>query len=176
MGYYEEFHKNLCPIVYFEDSFFIESTLRRIISLHQRKDIHRELLSSKLIVDILTELILLDTPKEYYEIHTPGYIKELKYKLNKEFKNRITLDELAREFNISKFHLAKEFKKHTGTTINEYLIDRRLNHSKELLKYSDHSISEIAFSCGMNQVSHYINLFKEREGKTPLSFRKEWRI
>ena len=176
LGYYEELYKNTFTIVTFEESFFIESTLRRILSLHQRKDIHRELITSNLIVTILTELILLNTPKDYFDNFTPYYVKEIKNKLNKEFSKNITLDDLASEFNISKFHLAKVFKKHTGTTINEYLIDQRLSHSKELLKYSDLPISEISYACGINNVSHFINLFKEREGITPLVFRKEWRV
>lgn len=175
-GYYEEMHKNAFNIVTFEESFFIESTLRRILSLHQRKDIHRELITSNLIVTILTELILLNTPKDYFDNFTPYYVKETKNKLNKEFTKNITLDALASEFNISKFHLAKVFKKHTGTTINEYLIDQRISHSKELLKYSDLPVSEIAYSCGINNISHFINLFKVREGITPLVFRKEWRV
>ena len=176
LGYYEETIKNLFHISTFEESFFIESTLRRILSLHQRKDINRELITSNLIVTILTELILLNTPKDYFDTFTPHYVKEIKSKLNKEFTENITLDALAIEFNISKFHLAKLFKKHTGTTINEYLIDQRVSHSKELLKYSDLPVSEIAYACGINNVSHFINLFKVREGITPFVFRKEWRV
>jgi len=175
-GYYEETIKNGFNIATFEESFFIESKLRRILSLHERKDIHRELITSNLIVTILTELILRNTPKDYFNNFKPYYVKEIKIKLNKEFMKRISLDDLASEFNISKFHLAKEFKKYTGTTINEYLIDQRISHSKELLKYSDVSVSEITYACGINNVSHFINLFKEREGITPLGFRKEWRV
>jgi len=61
-------------------------------------------------------------------------------------------------------------------TFTEYLITMRLNYAKELLKYTDESINEITFFCGMNNVSHFINLFKEREGMTPLQYRKQWRV
>ncbi|MDF2942456.1 MAG: AraC family transcriptional regulator [Herbinix sp.] len=176
MGYYEELMKNGFSILEPEDTFPLESSLRRILSLHEKKDVNRELITSSLIVNILTEMILMNTPKELYSHYTPNYIKEIKEMLNNRYKDRITLDDLERELNISKYHLAKEFKKHTGTTVNEYLIDQRLSHAKELLKYSDLSVSEITFSCGMNNVSHFINLFKDREGRTPLNFRKEWKF
>jgi AraC-like DNA-binding protein len=174
MGYYEELMKNGFSIGKPEDTFPLESSLRRILSLHEKKDPNRELITSSLIVTILTDLILMNTPKEQYSHYTPGYIKEIKEILNKRYIDKLCLDDLEEELNISKYHLAKEFKKYTGTTINEYLIDQRLSHAKELLKYSGLSISEITFSCGMNNVSHFINLFKDREGMTPLNFRKEW--
>ncbi len=173
--YYEEYIKNSNPITTPEDSFFIESSLRHILSLHQKKDVYRELITSRLIIDILTELILYHALSEYSPKNIPNYIILIKQKLNSEFRERIALDDLAKEFNISKFHLSKEFKKYTGTTINEYLIDRRISQAKELLKYSNLSISEITYACGLNNISHFINLFKAREGKTPLGFRKEWR-
>lgn len=176
MNYYEELTKEQFQILQVEESFFIHSNLRRMISLHQRKDINRELITSNLITSILTELILLSTPTEYLNHYIPSYIKELKYKLNQDYKEPISLDSLSKQFNISKYHLGREFKKHTGITINEYIIDRRMNHGKELLKYSDRSISEISDACGIPNVSHFIYLFKEREGTTPLKFRKEWRV
>ena len=174
-GYYEELTKSGFSIMTLQDSFLIESTLRRIISLHQKKDIHRELICSNLIINILTELILLNTEQHYLNHYAPDYLHGIKERLNKDYTDRIVLDDLAKEFNVSKFHLSKEFKKYTGTTINEYLINQRINHAKELLKYTQMSISEICYSCGINNISHFINLFKEREGMTPLNFRKEWK-
>jgi AraC-like DNA-binding protein len=175
LHYYEELTNNGFPLLTLEDSFLIESALRRIISLHQRKDVHRELITSNLITQILTELILLAVPTEYLNHNVPTYVNKIKQKLNTEYKDKINLDGLALEFNIDKFHMSKVFKKYTGTTINEYLIDQRISHAKELLKYSEMPVSEITYECGMNNVSHFINLFKEREGKTPYLFRKEWK-
>jgi AraC-like DNA-binding protein len=50
----------------------------------------------------------------------------------------------------------------------------RLNYAKELLRYSTETVNNITFLCGFNQVSHFISLFKDREGITPLQYRKEW--
>lgn len=104
----------------------------------------------------------------------PHYLKTVVKEMDTHFQEPITLDSLAAKTGISKYHLAREFKRYIGTPPNEYLIITRLNHSKVLLKYEDISVEEIAFTCGFHQVSHFIRLFKKHEGCTPLKFRKAW--
>lgn len=62
-----------------------------------------------------------------------------------------------------------------GIPVNEYLINTRISYAKELLKYTDMSVEEITYETGMNNVTHFINLFKKREAITPLKYRKAWR-
>ena len=67
------------------------------------------------------------------------------------------------------------FSKYTGFTVKEYIIFARISHAKKLLKYTDKSVREIAEECGVNNVSHFINLFKDREGTTPYRYRNDWK-
>ena len=83
--------------------------------------------------------------------------------------------ELADMLHMDKFCLIKEFSRYVGISPHEYQIELRLSYAKELLKYSDLSVNEIAYACGVNQTSHFIGLFKDREHITPAKFRKEWR-
>ena len=62
-----------------------------------------------------------------------------------------------------------------GITVQDYLINTRITYAKELLKYTNMPVGEIAFACGMHNVSHFINLFKARESMTPLSYRRHWK-
>ncbi|WFR56153.1 helix-turn-helix domain-containing protein [Anaerocolumna sp. AGMB13025] len=173
--YYEEMTENGFSILTPDNSFLIESSIKRILSLHQKKEVHRERITNSLLVTLLTELVLLSMSGDSFSHTMPQFIRGIKNKLDQEYLSHITLNNLAAEFSISKFHMAKEFKKYTKTTIHEYLIDRRISHAKEWLKYSDLSVSEIAYGCGMNNISHFINLFKAREGVTPMVFRNEWK-
>ncbi|TXK68224.1 helix-turn-helix transcriptional regulator [Paenibacillus sp. N3.4] len=86
----------------------------------------------------------------------------------------MSLDQLADEHAVSKFHLAKRFKQYTGYSPHEFLIQIRMTHAKEWLKYSDLPISEITARVGIDNTSHFINLFKDRFTQTPLAFRKKW--
>uniref|UniRef100_UPI003568068E helix-turn-helix transcriptional regulator n=1 Tax=Cohnella sp. TaxID=1883426 RepID=UPI003568068E len=73
------------------------------------------------------------------------------------------------------YHLSKEFKCYTGFSPNEYLIHTRITRAKELLRFTDMPVAEIALSVGVDNVSHFINLFRDRETMTPLAYRKTWR-
>ena len=95
-------------------------------------------------------------------------------KIDKQFQENLSLDDFSDEIGISKFHLSREFKRYIGIPLNEYVITTRLNHSKELLRYSALSVEEIEYACGFHNVSHFINLFKKHEQTTPLQYRKEW--
>ena len=148
--------------------------MRRILSQTLKKDIHSEIISSNLIVNLLTELIIKNNDKGLSLSFIPDYIKTTLKELEKHFLEPFSLETLAASIGVSKYHLSREFKKYIGTTLNEYVITLRLNYAKELLRYSQSSVGDIAFSCGFNQVSHFINLFKVREGMTPLHYRKEW--
>lgn len=97
----------------------------------------------------------------------PEPIKQVIIDIKHNFKSDLSLQSLASRHNISKFHLSKEFKKYTGCTAMEYIIANRLAYAKELLKYSDLSVSEITERIGMHNISHFIHLFKAREGMTP---------
>lgn len=175
LGYYEEFSKENFEILDVREKFLMESTLRRIISVGQKKLPYGEVLTSNLIVTILTEILIQKCSHNAVSILIPDYIKNTMKYIDKNFTEMLSLEKLAERVNVSKFYLAKEFKFHTAATVNEYIILSRLSYAKELLKYSDLSVNEITFKIGINNVSHFINLFKARENMTPLAFRKEWK-
>ena len=173
-GYYEQFSKNSSPICNFENNTQVPSIIKQLILTHQEKNIRTEPLSSKLLVDLLTEFLFTINAPDSSETLLPEYIKKIMKDLDKNLMERITLDMLAEKYSLNKFHLEKEFKKFIGISPNEYVISNRISLAKELLKYTDIPVSEIAFKIGVDNVSHFINLFKNREGVTPLAFRKKW--
>jgi AraC-like DNA-binding protein len=173
-GYYQQFSKNICPICSFETNTVVPSIINELILTHKEKNIRTEPLSSKLLIELLTEFLFTINTPDSYEAFLPEYIKKIMKDLDKNLTQKITLDILAKKYSMNKFHLEKEFKKFIGISPNEYVITNRISFGKELLKYSDLPISEIAFKIGIDNVSHFINLFKNREGITPLAFRKKW--
>ena len=175
MGYYKEFTRNGFQILSVRDEFFMERTLWRIIALNQKKDLTTELVTSNLINGILTELLLQTATNNADTFLIPAYIRQIVREIDKNFKSGLPLSYFEEFTHRSRYHILKEFKKYIGVTIHEYIITARISYAKELLKYSDLPVSEIAFESGMNNVTHFINLFKAREGTTPLAYRKAWR-
>lgn len=174
LGYYEEFSKSGFRILPDLDPFFMESTMRRILSLTQKKDLHSEILVSSLIMEILTQFLIRNSSENLGLGSMPDYIKNALKKIEKQFQETLTLDDFASELGISKYYLSHEFKRYMGIPLNEYLIITRLNHAKELLKYTSLSVEQIALSCGFHNFSHFISLFRKHEQVTPLNYRKQW--
>ncbi len=69
-------------------------------------------------------------------------------------------------------YLNKNLKETTGKSTGELLGERTAREGKILLKHSDWSIAQIAFSLGFDEVSHFSKFFKKHSGLTPISFRK----
>lgn len=139
-----------------------------------KSSMQSELLTSTAIIDLLTELITMGGGMEDERISMPAYVEGIVELINANYRNQITLDALAAEFNVSKYHLSREFKRYTGFSPNEYVISVRINRAKELLRHTDHSVAEIAQMTGCGDTNHFIQLFKSREKLTPAVFRRNW--
>lgn len=173
-GYYDYFKKCGNPIVTFDTSSNPMGIIYELIELHKEKKVDTELYSSQLLVNILTDFLVRTNQLNLSHPTTPEYIKSIMKYLDINFDDKISLDQLAKTFAISKYHLSREFKKYTGLTPNEYLINTRINYAKDLLKYSDLPVAAISEKVGIFNVSHFINLFKQYEEITPLIFKKNW--
>lgn len=169
------FYVQECGYFQTDDTYFTERSFRRVMALSQQCMISSELLTSNVITSILTELTIQSMTNNATHLLLPEPIKQVIIDIEHNFKSDLSLQSLASRHNISKFHLSKEFKKYTGCTVMEYIIANRLAYAKELLKYSDLSVSEITERIGMHNISHFIHLFKAREGMTPLAFRRQWK-
>lgn len=132
------------------------------------------MLTANLINTLLTELLVETATNNADTFLIPDYIREIAREIDKNYQQPLTLSYFEGLWHRSRYHISKEFKKYMGVTVNEYVILTRMSHAKELLKYSDLPVNEITFEVGMNNVTHFINLFKAREQMTPLAYRKMW--
>jgi AraC family transcriptional regulator len=87
---------------------------------------------------------------------------------NKEY----SLEEVAKEVNLSPYYFIKIFKRQTGKTPYEFLLDVKISKACSLLKKSNYTITEICYLCGFSNSSHFSNVFKKRIGLSPSEFRK----
>ena len=84
------------------------------------------------------------------------------------------MEELLGAIPLSKFHFMRLFKRYSGFSPYEYVLNYRIHDSKRLLKESDLSVKEIAYQVGFNDVNNYIREFKKLVGTTPVKYRKLW--
>ena len=78
---------------------------------------------------------------------------------------------LSKELGLDYHYLSTLFSSVENVTIEQYLILQRIERVKELLKYGELTLSEIAYKLGYSSVQHLSNQFKAITGFTPTKFR-----
>lgn len=92
--------------------------------------------------------------------------------IDNNYDTDLNLDLLAQTNFVSKYHLLRLFKKYYGLTPRQYLIDKRIEKSKEQLK-NKISVTETCFAVGFESVGSFSALFKVKTGKSPSVYQKE---
>lgn len=103
----------------------------------------------------------------------PSYIEDIHTLFDREFQNIYTLDNLEKQFGISKYRLCREFGAAYGTSPLQYLNKRRIDVARHLLLTTDHRIHVIGSMVGIDNTNHFITLFKKYTGTTPLEYKQQ---
>jgi len=85
----------------------------------------------------------------------------------------LSLDTLAAEATMSRYHFVRAFKAAFGKTPHQYVIHRRIERARLLLKTTGTPISELAFRLGYDDVSRFSMHFRRLTGSTPAAFRRQ---
>jgi len=91
--------------------------------------------------------------------------------IENNFMSRISLDIVADQARMSRYHFSKMFKRIIGITYQDYLNKRRIEKAKNIIESGGISITEIAFSVGYDDLTHFGRLFKRIVGHTPSQYR-----
>lgn len=173
-GYYEYFRNR--SSWHFRSSYYSEliSSIQTILQLHENQNDDTDVLAANEITNILTYICTEaeDKPRVTNELHIK--LQLIADYLNEHYTESITLDDLADHFYISKYYLSREFKKEYGITIIQYLLTKKITYAKELLRYSNSSIEEIAVLCGISDPSYFNKVFRKLEDCTASEYRKKW--
>ena len=101
-------------------------------------------------------------------------LEKVKEYLDEHFAEKITLDELSEQFFINKYYLTRIFKDTYGSTISHYVLAKRITRAKQLLRFSDMTMDEIAATVGMNDANYFSRAFRKVEGISPTEYQKQW--
>lgn len=93
--------------------------------------------------------------------------------INSNYMQKLTLDDISKNFFVNKFYLCHIFKEITGVSIVEYIVNKRMHEAEKLLIYSGESITMISETVGFRNVNNFISAFKEKYGCTPKNFRSQ---
>lgn len=95
--------------------------------------------------------------------------------IDEHFKENITLDLLAELTHVSKYYMVHSFTQEYGISPINYLISRRIEEAKFLLKSDDYALAYISHVLGFSSPSYFSQTFKKITGMTPNEYRKNSR-
>ena len=95
--------------------------------------------------------------------------------IDNHFKENLTLDQLAGMVHMSKYYLSHSFRKEFQTSPISYLISRRIQESRFLLRETDLRLSQIAQILGFSSLSYFSQSFRRLENMSPLEYRRQQR-
>ena len=88
-------------------------------------------------------------------------------------QGNVSIEEIASACNLSRSYFIQAFRETTQRTPHQWLLERRIDQARELLKHSNHSLSEIGMACGFSDQSHFTRTFSQLVGMPPGHWRRE---
>ena len=125
---------------------------------------------------LLTQLLvhinrLAEQNGDCYEAYSSAskQISQVIEYINRNYTDDLTLDHLAEQFYISKYHLSHEFQRQVGTTVHRYIQKKRLQVARELLLQGEKPTA-IYTLCGFGDYAVFFRTFKAEYGCSPRRF------
>jgi AraC-like DNA-binding protein len=88
-------------------------------------------------------------------------------------QGKVSIEEIANACNLSRSYFIRAFRETTHRTPHQWLLERRIERARDLLKHSDSSLSDIAMACGFSDQSHFTRTFSQFVGTPPGTWRRQ---
>lgn len=140
------------------------------------KNLHRLIkLKENIPFNIIIEPIKIELRQstEGYNI-SDTYLSEVIRFIEENITSNISIDELTTLVPLSRRSLEKKFKDSMGSSIYQFILDKKIDYISYELLNSEKSLLEIAIDVGFNDVRNAYRIFKKSTGYTPMSFRKKF--
>jgi AraC-like DNA-binding protein len=106
----------------------------------------------------------------------PVYIHLLRAKdlIDREYAGQLDVPALARAAHASTAHFSRSFKRAFGETPHQYLLRRRIERAKELLRGAEMSVTEVSLEVGFRSLGSFSATFRELVGTSPSEYADRW--
>lgn len=123
-----------------------------------------------LVSDMINQLFD-DMDREY--LYTDDVTKVLNY-IDRNIRKGITLDQASEYVNMSSCYFSKLFKKATNDNFITYVTDGRIELAKEMLRYTNMPVINIAYELSYSETNYFSKAFKKKVGMTPTEYREQF--
>ncbi len=116
--------------------------------------------------------LIEDIHKERHEEMSTLITEAIDY-IKMNYNQNITLDDVAKEINMSYHYFSKFFKESTGKKFSDFITDIRMDEAKRLLTDPENSIKDICYAIGYNDPNYFSKIFRKVIGKAPTEYRQD---
>lgn len=165
--------------VYFKDHITDPSLTAMIENLNsewKKDDEYRNMMLKSCVIGIIVNLCRNHLVNETMLEKESRTLQKIKHSINfikNNFRNELTLDNIADEAGLSKYHYCREFKKATNLTPVEFINRTRCEFAKNLLESKKYSVAEIGEMSGFSTSAHFSKTFKGFFGVYPSDYMKK---
>ncbi|MFB9275538.1 helix-turn-helix domain-containing protein [Cohnella cellulosilytica] len=168
-----DFHPPLPSHIRLNKPEAIEKLMQDIIFEFDRKFPYYETTAKGLFIQLWVLLLReIHWQRNPHLLSNREQLDRVKSYLSHHLHRDATLDELAELANMSKYYLCRLFKKAYGVTPIQYHVSVRLEKAKEMIRFTDLSLTRIAEELGFQSIHAFSRAFRMREGVSPSAYRK----
>lgn len=162
---------NLFLIYFYENNVEVNSIFSKDFTYRDCMDSFSSIDAVMKTVDFLTDALKKSQKAEETE---EDYVSRAKNYVIEHYNSELSIKEIADFVHLNPEYLTRLFKKETGVTLKDYIIECRITTAKDLLVNSSLSVSMIASEVGYHNFAYFANLFKKLEQVTPREYRNKY--
>ena len=151
----------------------IKNLIQDIQNCNNSNEFGSEILKESLFVQLMVLMNRLflnsDKNRDIEDIQYDKTIEGVLNYINSNLENDLSIDTIASEFFISKYYLMRKFKNQIGSSIHNYVVQKRLILARSLIS-DGLSMSSVCSSCGFNDYSSFVRAFKKVYGVSPSNY------
>lgn len=115
----------------------------------------------------------MSTTPEQQRLHDLALLRRVRDRIDREYARPLDVPALARGINVSAGHLSRQFKLAFGESPYSYLMTRRIERAKALLRRGDLSVTDVCFAVGCSSLGTFSTRFTELVGVPPSVYREQ---
>ena len=127
---------------------------------------------SRLLHEMIEQVMDVACPQWREEAEQVKIIREIHDHLTEHMEQRVTIEELARQYLINPTTLKTVFKEVYGSSLAAHMKEHRMERAAALLRETDLSVAQIAGQVGYESQSKFTAAFKEQFGQLPKEYRR----
>ena len=151
----------------------IKNLIQDIQNFNNSNEFGSEILKESLFVQLMVLMNRLflnsDKNRDIEDIQYDKTIEGVLNYINSNLENDLSIDTIASEFFISKYYLMRKFKNQIGSSIHNYVVQKRLILARSLIS-DGLSMSSVCSRCGFNDYSSFVRAFKKVYGVSPSNY------